>query len=237
MEFNPSKCVVIHVTRAKTPVPSKYLLHGQILESVGGSKYLGVEISSNLTFNNHIQKICTSANRSLGFIKRNIRTKSPAIRETAYNTLVRPLVEYFSSVWSPNTNKYIGKIEMVQRKAARWTLDNFHTQASVTEMLTQLGWRSQEQRRNDSRLCLFYKIIYGLVAIDLPPYVEHPARTSRKNSHPLVYRQIHTGADYYNYSFYPLAIVQWNRLSSKIALLSTFEPLKRAVCTISHPMP
>ena len=40
MEFNPSKCVVIHVTRAKTPVPSKYLLHGQILESVGGSKYI-----------------------------------------------------------------------------------------------------------------------------------------------------------------------------------------------------
>ena len=65
MEFNPSKCVVINVTRAKTPVPSEYLLHGQILESVGGSKYLGVEISSNLTFNNHIQKICTSANRSL----------------------------------------------------------------------------------------------------------------------------------------------------------------------------
>ena len=93
MEFNPSKCVVINATRAKTPVPSKYLLHDQILESVGGFKYLGVEISSNLTFNNHIQKICTSANRSIGFIKRNIRTKSPAIREMAYKTLVRPLVE------------------------------------------------------------------------------------------------------------------------------------------------
>ena len=123
------------------------------------------------------------------------------------------IVEYSSSVWSPNTDKYIGKIEMVKRTAAKWTLDNFHTQASVTEMLTQLGWRSLEQRRNDSRLCLFYKIIHGLVAIDLPPYVEHQARTSRKNSHPLIYRKIHTGAgaDYYKYSFYPLTIVQWNR--------------------------
>ena len=86
MEFNQSKCVVIHVTHAKTPVPSEYLLHGQIRESVGGSKYLGVEISSNLIFNNHIQKICTSANRSLGFIKRNMRTKFPAIREMGYKT-------------------------------------------------------------------------------------------------------------------------------------------------------
>ena len=79
MEFNPSKCVVIHVTHARTPSTNEYMLHGQILESVGGSKYLGMEIIDNLSFINHIQKICTSASQSLGFIKRNIRTKSPAI--------------------------------------------------------------------------------------------------------------------------------------------------------------
>ena len=144
MEFNPSKCVAIHATRARTPVPNEYLLHGHILESVGGSKYLGVEISDNLSFNNHIQKICTTASRSLGFIKRNIRTKSPAIREMAYKTLVRPLVEYSSSVWSPYTQNNIHKIEMVQRRAARRTLDNYTRQASVLEMLTHLGWRSLE---------------------------------------------------------------------------------------------
>ena len=237
MEFNPSKCVVIHVTRARTPVPSEYLLHGQILESVGGSKYLGVEISDNLSFNYLIQKICTTASWSLVFIKRNIRTKSPAIREMAYKTLVRPLVEYSLSVWSPYTQNNIHKIEKVQRRAARWTLDNYTRQASVSEMLTHLGWRSLEQRRNDSRLCLFYKIIHGLVALDLPPYVEHATRISHKNSHPLVYHQIHTRLDYYKYSFYPLAIVQWNRLPSKIALLPTLEPFKRAVCMITHPMP
>ena len=46
------------------------------------------------------------------------------------------------------------------------------------------------------RLCLFFKIVYRLVALDLPPYVQHPTRISHKNSHPLVFRQIHTG-DYY----------------------------------------
>ena len=29
MDINPSKCVVIHVIRSRTPVPSQYLLHGQ----------------------------------------------------------------------------------------------------------------------------------------------------------------------------------------------------------------
>ena len=59
MEFNPGRCVVIHVTRSRTPIPSQYLLHGQVLGSVTGSKYLGVEISSKLSFNDHIQSITT----------------------------------------------------------------------------------------------------------------------------------------------------------------------------------
>ena len=186
IEFNPSKCVVIHVTRSRTPIPSQYLLHGQVLESVAGSKYLGVEISSNLLFNNHIQNITTSASRSLGFLRRNIRSQNPALREMAYKTLVRPIVEYSSTVWSPNTDQNIDKLEMIQRRAARWTSHNYSTYASVTEMLQSLSWRSLEQRRSDSRLCLFYKIIHGLVAIDLPPYVVHPLRILR-NSHPFAF--------------------------------------------------
>ena len=64
-EICVSMCVVIHVTRATTPVPSEYLLPGHTLQLAGGSKYLGVKISDNLSFHNHIQKICTSASRSL----------------------------------------------------------------------------------------------------------------------------------------------------------------------------
>ena len=147
------------------------------------------------------------ASLSLGFLRRNIRSQYQALREMAYKTLVRPIVEYSSTVWSPNTDQNIDKLEMIQRRAARWTLHNYSTYASVTEMLQSLSWRSLEQRRSNSRLCLFYKIIYGRVAIDLPSYVVHPLRILR-NSHPLCFRQIQTTADYYKYSFYPLAIVQ-----------------------------
>ena len=120
MEFDPGKCVVIHITRSRTPIPSQYLLHGQVLESVAGSKYLGVEITSKLSFKNHIQSITTSASRSLGFLRRNIRTQNPALREMAYKTLVCPLVEYSSTVRSPYTDQNIDKLEMTQRRAARW---------------------------------------------------------------------------------------------------------------------
>ena len=198
-----------------------------------GSKYLGEEISNSLLFNNHMQNITTSASRSLGFLRRNIGSQNPALREMAYKTLVRPLEEYLSTVWSPYTDQNIDKLEMIQRRAARWTLNNYSTYANVTEMLQSLGWRSLEQRKSDSRHVLFFKIIYELVAIDLPPYVVHPSIILR-NSHIFCFRQIQTTVNYYKYSFYPLAIVQWNRLPSHIALLPTFDSFKRAMCAVNH---
>ena len=41
MSFNPSKCQVLHVTRLKTPIPSKYDFHNTEFESVSAAKYLG----------------------------------------------------------------------------------------------------------------------------------------------------------------------------------------------------
>ena len=69
MEFNPSKCQVVHVTGTKGPVKkTNYVLHGQILESVTSARYLGVDISSNLTWKTHVDRITGNANRTLGFI-------------------------------------------------------------------------------------------------------------------------------------------------------------------------
>ena len=75
MEFNPGKCQVLHISRANQPIQSQYTLHGEILESVDCAHYLGVSISKDLTWNTHIKEILTKANRTLGFVKRNVRTK------------------------------------------------------------------------------------------------------------------------------------------------------------------
>ena len=74
MEFNPTKCQVLHISKSKTKLMSQYTLHGQILESTTSAKYLGVDITSDLNWNSHISRITTNANKTLGFIKRNIVT-------------------------------------------------------------------------------------------------------------------------------------------------------------------
>ena len=77
----------------------------------------------------------------------------------AYNSLVHPQLEYASAVWSPYT-KNIGKIEKIQRKAARWVLNDYSTYSSVTDTLSNLGLRSLENRRTDACLTMFYKIVF-----------------------------------------------------------------------------
>ena len=111
MEFNPSKCQVVRVTTSRKSVNIMYKLHGQVIEVVTSAKYLGVDISSGLSWNSHIDHITGNANRSLNFIKRNIKTKNPKVRETAYNSLVRPQLEYAAPIWDPHTKEKILQLE------------------------------------------------------------------------------------------------------------------------------
>ena len=96
MQFNPPKCQVIRVTASRTPLQTQFILNGQVLETVSSVRYLGVDISSNMSRNIHVNRITSDANRSLRFMKRNIKIKSPQIREAAYQSLVRPQLEYAS---------------------------------------------------------------------------------------------------------------------------------------------
>ena len=50
MDFNPSKCQVLHIARSRKPINRNYTMHGQVLESVDHARYLGVDISSDLNF-------------------------------------------------------------------------------------------------------------------------------------------------------------------------------------------
>ena len=147
-------------------------------------------------------------------LKEISKLSPPQIREMAYQSLVRPQLEYASAVWDPHTKDKAHKVEMVQRRAARWTLNDYARTTSVTSLQSQLNWQTLEERRSVARLCLFYNIVNGLVAVPLPDYMQPRHRISRY-CHSMTFRQIHTGKDYYKYSFFPLAIVQWNALPNQ----------------------
>ena len=110
MEFNPSKCNIILVTRRRTPFKFQYKLHGKVLETVDTTKYLGINLSHDLRWNDHVNAITTKAwNKTLDFLRRNLRNCSAKSKEQAYKALVRPIVEYSATVWDPYVAKNIQK--------------------------------------------------------------------------------------------------------------------------------
>ena len=130
----------------------------------------------------------------------------------------------FSSM-GPHTKDDIQKRRECPETSSSMGPWEFYPYSSATDMIGKRGWRTSEQRRTDSRLVIFYKIIYGYVAIPFPSYIITLPRASC-TSHPLAYRQISTRTDYYKHSFYPLAVVQWNSLSASIATLTDLHSFK-----------
>jgi hypothetical protein len=220
MSFNPSKCQVLQLTTKRNPIKTRYSLHGRDLEITTSAKYLGVEFSQDLKWNKHINNQVSKANRTLGFLKRNIKTRNRKIKEVAYKTMVRPQLEYASCLWDPYTATNIHKIEMVQRRAARWVSHDFSRCSSVTNMLQELNWRSLELRRADARMNMMYKITNGIVAIPSAQYLTPITRYTR-HTHTLSYRGITAKKNIYRYSYFPITIVQWNSLPQQIISLPT----------------
>ena len=75
--------------------------------------------------------------------------------------MVRPSLEYGSSVWDPYTDKLQEELGKVQNRAARFVTRNYLYDTagvfSMTGILGQLKWESLKKRRKDNRLILLYK--------------------------------------------------------------------------------
>jgi hypothetical protein len=102
MGFHPDKCSVLTISRNKTPKKFKYCLHDHVLESVDKVNNMRVTISDDLKWESHINNICGKANKTLGFLRRNVNIGSTSVKAQACKSLVRPSLEYACSVWVGN---------------------------------------------------------------------------------------------------------------------------------------
>ena len=230
MEFHPSKCNILRITRKKVKTIYQYTLHGQALEGKPDTKYLGVTISNDMAWGKHIDSISSRANSKLGFLRRNLRVRDAKLRESAYKAIVRPAVEYCATVWDPHTQQQARRLEMVQRRAARWVTGRYHNTSSVTDMLNQLGWRSLALRRVDSRLVTLFKITKGIMDIPMGNKVQF----QRDGIH---LKPIFARTQYYEYSFFPRTATDWNGLPRNILQVRTVATFKRRVVTVAHGLP
>jgi hypothetical protein len=121
----------------------------------------------HLRWNFYVNHISARATRVLNLLRRNIYSCSADTKALAYTSLVRPHLEFALAAWDPYTESDSNKLDKVQRRAARFVNREYRRNASVSQMMSRLGWESLAicLRRRTIRLSLFYKGLHGLAPI------------------------------------------------------------------------
>ena len=103
----------------KRSLPTSYLLNGQKLSVVDKHKHRGVIISTKLSWSSHIDEAVAKARRVWGIIRRTTRGANVLAKLQLYKSLVVPVLECASPVWSPFTKKDTQKLKLVQRHVTK----------------------------------------------------------------------------------------------------------------------
>ncbi|XP_054272813.1 uncharacterized protein LOC128993080 [Macrosteles quadrilineatus] len=120
MELNVAKCLTMFFSRSTVVHPYNYSINGAILKVVDMVKDLGVITTPTLSPYEHISQIAKRASSLLGFIFRTTKDlKNPLTLIILYKTLVRPVMEYCSVVWSPYQSLHIDILDKIQRRFIR----------------------------------------------------------------------------------------------------------------------
>jgi hypothetical protein len=143
LALNLGKCFFISFTKKRTNFKHEYEIGGSKLETVSKMRDLGVIFDSRLHFDDHINEIVTRGNAALGFVVRMSREfRDHRTLLTLYTTLVRPKLEYCSSIWNPLYKKYIHQVDTIQNKFRRFFRRKFPGE-SLEGSLTDLAARRQ----------------------------------------------------------------------------------------------
>ena len=227
LNFNLTKCQYMIISRKLHPTlpNTPLLLSNHPLQRVFCYKYLGLLLTDNFSWSQHISSCCSKARQVLGLLYR--RFYSFSNQETLkqlYLSLVRPHIEYGCQVWDPHLAKDKKALEDVQKFGLR--LASHRWDASYNELLDLFNLPSHEDRRLHLKLGLLFKIVHGLCYYpDVPPFRVQPYSYRSNHSYQLVCPTAHTNA--YHFSFFPHTISNWNALDCGTVSTSKYSSFMR----------
>ena len=219
MTINVSKCKFMHISRKRNqcPPPSPLSLNGTILDVVPTFKYLGLLISSDLSWSEHIQGVCSKARKLLGLLYRRYYQYSDcsSLRQL-YLSLVRPHLDYAAQVWDPHLQRDINTLENGLKLCSMQWDTSYH---ELLDIFSLPSLPSLKNRRLHLRLCHLFKIINGLCYF-LPDALT-PNTNHTHFPRPFLLQQPFCRTNSFYHSFIPGTICTWNMLPEHTVCSST----------------
>ena len=243
MKFHPKKCKVMHLGNKNPDYDYKMTtdegtLH--TLEEAIIEKDLGVHISWSLGFTYHWKQKTNIATRMLNYVRRSFHHMDKELFLLLYKALVRPHLEFASTVCAPAQKFNQNAIEKVQRRATRMVPELKHMR--YKQRLQELGLETLAYRRKRADLLEAFRILNNQHEVDQScncticpgkSMFEPATITSTRGNSKKMYVHPATGPRQ-NY-FATRVIPMWNSLSERTVNSATIEEFKRNLRTdIGH---
>jgi hypothetical protein len=209
--FNPAKCEVLLITRKHLTVPP-LTLYSQPLPTVDSLKLLGMRIDNTLCFNEHIQTLAVRGSRALGTLCRASRCLNLHTRTVLYKALVRSTLEYGCPIWGGAAQKWLGKLDSIQRRAIRLLRIDQPLKYNIAPL---------EVRRHTASMLFFRKhLFYPPDPNDQLVRPEAPRDyhcAIRKRTHDYSVSTFRSRTSHHRNSFVPRISRLWNALPAHVA--------------------
>ena len=132
-----------------------------------------------------------------------------------YVSFIRPHLEYAAAAWDPFLKKDIELIEDVQKLALKVCLKSWNTK--YNELLEQSNLPSIRARRQQAKLCHFYKIVNNETFFPNVPIQARQLNYSSRTVHTKALIPLQARSSQYLHSFFPSSVSAWNSLPPNTA--------------------
>jgi hypothetical protein len=183
---------------------------------VENHKHLGIILTSDLSWNKHIEYITNSCAPTLNLMRFLKNRLDRHALESIYCYFIRPKMEYGSELFAGAPNYILDKLDKIEYNAIR-IITGGTINASRTKLKLEYGKELLYERRNNQALISLYKII----TYKTPSYLNE-ILDSFKVNRPYNLRNDYTYYPYpirhktHNRSFFPFAIRLWNSLDPSL---------------------
>jgi len=214
LHFNIPKTVYSVISkRVNRQVHPDLILNNNVLEEVSSHKQLGLIISNNLKWDEHVRTVCIKAMQRVNALK-PLQCKLPrSTLEQIYFSFIRPILEYGSVVFDGLSQGGSDQLERVQREAAI-VCTGAYRHTSHEALLKELGWDLLSVRRNNAKLKIMYKIQNNTAPNYLTdlfiPSLNRRRHYNLRNNDDI--GELPTRLSCYKNSFVPSVIKSWNTL-------------------------
>ena len=238
MSFNPDpnkQANEVVFSRKKKPVQHPILYFNNApVSTVLAHKHLGLVLDKKLAFGHHLNEKISKCNKGIGLIKRMYNVLPRKALLTIYKSFVRPHLDYADVIYDqPHIQTFHTKIESVQYNAAL-AITGAIKGTSRKKLYSELGLESLCERRRYRRLVLFYKIIKNESPGYLKKYVPE-FQFSYNADRQKLFRRFKFNCDYYNNSFFPYCVREWNDLSEEVRNSKSLPIFKKAILDLIRP--